>query len=295
MNLLSLIALLLQLAGPPAQPAIGTAADSLAAPGRAREQPPAAAAASYIIGPQDQLSIEVFGEDGMTSKYRVDETGSITFPLLGRIQASGASLGEFQERLRQRLADGYIRAPQVRVEIDEYRSQNVFVIGEVRSPGKITLTGGSMSVMEALSRAGSPTASASSELILVHPRKPGGAGSAVAPDDDLDADRTRINIKDLQIGKAGQDVVLQDGDSIFVPKAQSFYVVGQVKAPGAYVLDPGMTVLQAISLAGGLTDRGSDRGIRVERVVNGVRIVVDVKPTDPVQPNDTIQVRGRFF
>ena len=289
MNLLSslLLALALQAAAIPA------AIPDL--PGTPARTAGPARSAAYVIGPQDQLSIEVFGEEGLTSKYRVDETGSITFPLLGRISAAGISLGEFQDRLRQRLADGYLRAPQVRVEIDQYRSQSVFVVGEVRAPGKYTLSGGRLSLLEALAMAGSPTSTAANELIVIHPKKPESAGVALAPDDDVDADRTRINIKDLQIGKAGQDVVLQDGDSIFVPKAQSFYVVGQVRSPGAYVLDPGMTVLQAISLAGGLTERGSDRGIKIERVVNGVRTVVDVKPTDVVQANDTIQVRGRFF
>ena len=178
--------------------------------------------------------------------------------MLGRIQAGGISLGEVQDRLRQRLADGYLRAPQVRVEIDQYRSQNVFVVGEVRAPGKYMLTGGRLSVLEARAMAGSPTPSAASELVVIHSRKPGGAGVALAPDDDVDADRTSINIKDLQIGKAGQDIVIQDGDSIFVPKAQSFYVVGQVKSPGAYVLDPGMTGRAAPFSAGAATRTPAD-------------------------------------
>ena len=253
-------------------------------------QPPAAVT-GYTIGPEDLLTITVFGEQELTNKYRVEADGMITFPLIGRIPASGLTIREFQDRLASQLASGYIRNPQVRVEVDQYKSQSVFVIGEVRSPGKITMTG-SMSLIEALALAGSPTSAASSELIVVHPRKPT-AGAATLPDED--AETSRVNIKDLQIGKAGQDVVLRDGDTIFVPKAQTFYITGQVRTPGAYVLDPGMTVLQAISLAGGLTERGSDRGIKIERIVNGKRVVVEVKLTDTVQANDTIQIRSRFF
>lgn len=259
-------------------------------------EPPSQAApvqAGYIIGAQDLLTITVFNEQDLTNKYRVDSDGMVTFPLIGRVPAAGLTLVELQDRIQSALASGYIRNPQVRVEIDQYKSQSVYVIGEVRSPGKITMTG-EMKLIEALALAGSPTASASNELIVVHPKKPRPAGAATLPGED-DAVTTRVNIKDLQVGKAGQDVVLQDGDTLFVPKAQTFYITGQVRNPGSYVLDPGMTVLQAISLAGGLNDRGSDRGIKAIRVVDGKRKEVDVELADPVQANDTIQVRQRFF
>jgi len=248
----------------------------------------------YIIGSQDQLKITVFDEPDLSTNYRVDTDGMITFPLIGRVPARGLTLNEFQDRLIARLAAGYIRNPQVRVEIDQYKSQSVFVIGEVRTPGKMTMTG-TMSLIEALAMAGSPTTAASNELVVVHPRRPTAEGSPTLPEDDRDAETTRVNIKDLQVGKAGQNIVLQDGDTIYVPKAQTFYITGQVRNPGSYVLDPGMTVLQAISLAGGMTDRGSDRGIKIIRIVDAKRREIDVKETDNVLPNDTIQIRQKFF
>jgi polysaccharide export outer membrane protein len=248
----------------------------------------------YIIGSQDQLKITVFDEPDLSTNYRVDTDGMITFPLIGRVPARGLTLNEFQDRLIARLAAGYIRNPQVRVEIDQYKSQSVFVIGEVRTPGKMTMTG-TMSLIEALAMAGSPTTAASNELVVVHPRRPTAEGSPTLPEDDRDAETTRVNIKDLQVGKAGQNIVLQDGDTIYVPKAQTFYITGQVRNPGAYVLDPGMTVLQAVSLAGGLTDRGSDRGMKIIRIVDAKRREIDVKETDNVLPNDTIQIRQKFF
>ena len=88
---------------------------------------------------------------------------------------------------------------------------------------------------------------------------------------------------------------LQDGDTINVPKAQSVFVAGQVKSPGAYAAEPGATVLQVLSLAGGLTDRGSDSRIRIQRTVNGKNVEVNAKLTDVVNPGDTIIVRERFF
>ncbi len=267
-------------------------------PQPAAPQTPVASAStgspSYTIGPQDLLTITVFDEPDLTNKYRVDSDGMVTFPLVGRVPASGLTLPELQDRLVKQLSAGFIRNPQVRVEIEQYKSQSVYVIGEVRSPGKITMTG-TMSLIEALALAGSPTTAASSELIVVHPKKAQPAGTATLPYEDADAERTRVNIKDLQVGRVGQDILLQDGDTIFVPKAQTFYITGQVRNPGSYVLDPGMTVLQAISLAGGLNDRGSDRGMKIERIVGGKRIIIDVKLTDVVQPGDTIEVRQRFF
>lgn len=247
----------------------------------------------YTVGPDDLLTITVFDEPDLTGKYRVDADGSITFPLIGRVAASGITIAVLQERIRSMLAKGYIRYPQVRVEIEQYKSQSVFVIGEVRAPGKYTMTG-SMSLIEALALAGSPTPTASNQLIVVHPKKPT-PGAPVPADGDADVERTPVNLKDLQLGKAGLEIVLEDGDTIYVPKAEIFYVNGYVVHPGSYVLDPGMTVLQAISLAGGLTDRGSDRGIKIVRMNNGKREEVDAKLTDLVQPNDTILIRQRFF
>lgn len=291
MNLLLALLLALHLAPQPPAPQTSSQPPETAP----RSQAPAVNVNvnGYVIGSQDQLKITVFDEPDLSTNYRVDTDGMITFPLIGRVPARGLTLAEFQDRLIARLAAGYIRNPQVRVEIDQYKSQNVFVIGEVRSPGKVTMTG-TMSLIEALAMAGSPTTAASNELVVVHPRRPK-EGSPTLPEDDRDAETTRVNIKDLQVGKAGQNIVLQDGDTIYVPKAQTFYVTGQVRNPGSYVLDPGMTVLQAISLAGGLSERGSDRGIKIIRIVDSKRKEIDVKQTDIVLPNDTIQVRQKFF
>jgi polysaccharide export outer membrane protein len=112
---------------------------------------------------------------------------------------------------------------------------------------------------------------------------------------DTPGDRITVNRRDLELGRAGQDVVLMDGDIINVPVAQRFYISGFVRNPGFYVLDPGMTIDQAIALAGGLSERGSDRRITVKRLVKGKLIEVSVKLEDKVQSNDTINIPSRFF
>ncbi len=225
----------------------------------------------------------VFGEPELSQAYRVDDGGAIAFPLIGRVIAGGLTIQAFQERLRTQLAAGYIRNPQIRVDIDQFRSQSVMVVGEVRSAGKIPMTGPSMTLLEALVAAGSPTPAASNEIIVRHRAvEPGGEGEEV-----------RVNRRDLELGK--KDVALRDGDIINVPAAQRFYISGYVRNPGNYVLDPGMTVSQAIALAGGLTERGSDRRITANRMVNGKLVPVDLKLEDKVQSNDTINIPARFF
>jgi polysaccharide biosynthesis/export protein len=253
-------------------------------PSQRQDLPSVAAPAKYMIGAQDLLKITVFDEPDLTNSYRVDGDGFITFPYISRVPASGLTLGELQDRIRTLLSAGFIKNPQVRVEIGEFKSQSVLVSGEVRQPGKITMTG-AMTLLEALAAAGSPTSAASSELTIAHPKRPGEQG---------DADLVRINWKDLQLGK-GTDVALQDQDLINIPKAQTFFITGQVRNGGPYVLEPGTTMQQAIAMAGGLNERGSDRGITVTRLVNGKSTDIKVTLEDKVQPNDTIMIRNRFF
>ena len=211
----------------------------------------------YKIGLNDEVKVTVFDEPDLSTMYRVDADGSISFPLIGRVQAAGTTLSELQQRITTMLAAGYIKNPQVRVEINQYKSQFVYVIGEVRAPGKITMTGTTMTLLEALALA--------------------------------------VNRRDLELGKAGQDVVLQDGDIINVPSARHFYITGMVRNPGTFVLDPGISVQQAIALAGGLNDRGSDRRIKISRIVDGKLTDVSVDLEDKVEPGDTIMISGRFF
>lgn len=248
---------------------------------------------SYKIGLNDEVKITVFDEPDLSTMYRVDADGSISFPLIGHVQAAGTTLAELQQRIATMLAAGYIKNPQVRVEVNQYKSQFVYVIGEVRAPGKITMTGTTMTLLEALALAGSPTSSASNEVIVVHPNRPDAATAPTGT--DVEGARITVNRRDLELGKAGQDVVLQDGDIINVPSAQHFYITGMVRNPGTFVLDPGISVQQAIALAGGLNDRGSDRRIKISRIVNGKLTEIGVDLEDTIQPGDTITISGRFF
>ncbi len=251
--------------------------------------------ASYLVGPQDVLAVTVFDQPSLSGKFAVEADGTFTLPLIGRVTAGGLSLREVEAAIRQRLKQGYLKDPQVIVAVDEYRSQRVFVVGEVRSPGAYFLTG-QMTLIEALARAGSTTEHAGREAIIVH----GGGDAPGAPSlptgtETAGADVVRVELADLQAGAALQSILLHDGDTIFVRRAGTVYVSGQVRNPGAYPIQADTTVRQALSLAGGVTDRGAANRTRVVRVSDGKKLELKVNEDDPVTEGDTIIVPGRFF
>lgn len=251
-------------------------------------------AADYVIGPQDVLQIQVFDQPDLGGKYTVETDGTFTFPLIGRIKAGALTLRGFEQALKQRLADGYFRNPQVTVAVEQYRSQRIFVMGEVRQPGPVSLTGG-MTLIEALAHAGSTLPTSSGEVSIVRAAPGSAAGGPTLPGQAAATEVFRASIHDLQSGSLSQNIDLHDGDTIFVPRAELVYVFGEVKNPGGYAVQKNTTVLQALSLAGGVTEHGAMNRIQVMRIVNGVKTEARVKLTDLVRPEDTIVVPQRYF
>jgi len=251
-------------------------------------------AVDYVVGSQDVLTITSYDQADLSGKFTIEADGTFTFPLIGRFKAGGLTLRQVEDGLKKRLKDeGYFRNPQVTVAVETYKSQRIFIVGEVRTPGTYPLSG-NMNLVEALARAGSTLPTASAEAVIVH-----ASDSATGPTlpTSQDADNiVRVDLHDLQQGVFSQNTVLRDGDTIFIPRAESVYVFGQVKSPGAYVLQQRNTsVLQALSLAGGVTDRGSTGRIQIIRIVNGEKKEIGVKLADIIKPGDTIVVREKFF
>src|SRR5688500_7552158 len=117
---------------------------------------------NYVIGAHDVLTIAVFDQEDLGGKYPVDADGTFTFPLIGRVKAGGLTLRQLETELRRMLMDGFFKNPQISVAVEQYRSQRIFIVGEVRNPGTYPLTG-EMSLIEAISRAGSTLPSAGGE------------------------------------------------------------------------------------------------------------------------------------
>jgi polysaccharide export outer membrane protein len=258
--------------------------------------PLAAQPRPYVVGPNDVLAVTVFNQPQLTGKYVVEADGMFTFPLLGRVNVGGLTLRAVEDQLRERLAKGYLRDPQVAVAVEKYRSQHVYVMGEVREPGAIELSG-PITLIEALARAASTTDRAGNVALVV--RSSNGAvpdAAAIEKASGLtDAAVVRVDLQGLQSGTLSQNVALWPGDTVFVPRAEPVVVSGHVRTPGEYFLRRAMTVRQMIALAGGVTERGSTRRIQILRQVDGVETTISADLKDQVQPGDTIVVRERLF
>lgn len=249
---------------------------------------------AYLIGPQDVVTISVFSQPTLSGRYQIDTEGMFAFPLIGRVSAAGHTSRQLEADLTERLREYYQR-PQVSVAIDQFKSRRLFIVGEVRSPGAYPMSG-AMSLVEAIALAGSALPSASGQALLVHAR--GSVQDAAGPTLPVDgnaADTITIDLDALQRGEIAQNIVLRDGDTIFVPRAQTVFVFGQVKNPGAYPVQKGTTVLQALSLAGGVSPTGALNRVRIERMEKGRKVEAKIKLDDMVQPGDTIVIPERMF
>lgn len=246
-----------------------------------------ASGTDYVLGPHDVLIVTSYEQRDLTGKFAIEADGTFTFPLLGRVTAAGRTLRQAEAALRQGLVErGIFTDPQISVAVDQYRSQKIFILGEVRKPGVYALSG-AMRLVEALALADATLPTAKGEIVIV-PAADHGATSAPS--------LVRVDLRDLERGDLSQNVLLKAGDTLLVPRAENVYVFGQVRNPGAYPLSrKDMTVLQALSLAGGVTDRGAAARVRILRLVDNERRELKVQATDVVLPGDTLIVPERFF
>jgi len=251
---------------------------------------------SYVVGPSDVLAVRVFDEPQLSDKFTVDTDGSITYSLVGRVMVGGKTVREIEEHLTKLLSDGFLNRPRVSVEVAQYRSRSIFVLGEVRTPGKYQIDS-AVTLLEVIANAGSLTAAAGDTIIVRRQKDPlAPVTGPTVPGQDSGLEIMRISYNDLREGKMLSNIFLQDGDTLFIPEAERFYINGYVRTPGAYVIKPGLTVQQAISLAGGLTERGTLRRLKIIRKdKTGKEVEIDAKGTDLVRPNDTIKVSQRLI
>ena len=259
---------------------------------------------SYVVGASDVLAIASHGEPSLTGRFTVETDQTFTYPLIGRVRAGGLTLREVETELRDQLTGGgFYKDPQIMVSVEQYRSQKVFVLGEVRSPGAYSLSG-ALRLAEVLALAGSTLPTAGGEAVIV-PAGSGGvevAASAAIEGDSPEASQpnampvTRVNLRELQSGAFSANVVLNDGDAVFVRRAESIYLFGQVRNPGAYPLPQDATsVLQGLALGGGVTDRGAASRVKIVRLVDGEQKTIKVDLSAAVLPGDTIVVPERRF
>jgi polysaccharide biosynthesis/export protein len=252
----------------------------------------AAQEVEYQVGPGDVLSISVWKQPDLSGRFTVGDDGFVPMPMLGRLNVGGLTRSAIESNLRSSLAAGYLRDPQVTVAIDQYRSQRVFVTGEVRQPGTITMSG-PLSLLEALARAGSTTQQAGLQAIIARPS--GTIPTLGATPLNGGSEIIRVDLNALQNGNLAQNVQLREGDTIFVPRAGTVHILGEVRSPGEYPVFPTTRVAELLSRAGGITDRGAMSHIRISRVVNGKKREMKAGLDDHLQPGDIVVVREGIF
>ncbi len=240
----------------------------------------------YLIGRSDQVLITVFQQPDMSTLARVSADGTILVPLIGAVQVGGLTEKDASETIEAALVEaGVIRNPSVTVSVSEFRSQRVSVLGYVTRPGEYFLNRPT-SVGDLLALVGGVTADASDLLVFIDYNQT-----------DNSFDRREIIIDDLlRSEEEFTSIYVGDGDSLYVPKAEIFYIYGAVRVAGQFRIVPGMTVEQALVIAGGVTEAGSRNGIRRRGQDNrGRSKLIDVDLDSLVEAGDVFFVPESLF
>lgn len=244
---------------------------------------PEAPAPLLKLGAGDMIAVQVYSHPELGVSTYIADNGSINVPLAGPVQVAGLSPAEASAKVADTYrSGGYLLQPQVNITLQQFRSQQISVLGEVRTPGRYALESRT-SLFDLLAQAGGVSADAADTVYLL---RQGDKGQL---------QRIPVAMQDL-VRSSSTELALRGGDSLYVPKAPQFYIYGEVHTPNRYRLEPGMTVVQAIATGGGITDRGSDRRVEVRRRnADGSFKTFDARATDTVEADDVIRIKERIF
>jgi polysaccharide export outer membrane protein len=238
-----------------------------------------------VLGAGDTVRITVFRYPDLTTEARLSEEGKVNVPMIGQVALQGMTPDQASRHVADRMKAGqFILNPQIDVTVVQARSRQVSVLGFVKNPGRYMLEGTTAKVTDVIAMAGGLEPDASDTALVQRNR--GGKSESV-----------RVDLASIiQGGDASKNIEVASGDSVFVSKAPVVYVYGEVTKGGSYRLEPGMTVMQAISVAGGVTPRGSERRAKLRRRgADGEWKETTANPLEPVSPDDVIYVRESLF
>jgi polysaccharide export outer membrane protein len=237
------------------------------------------------LGAGDSIRVTVFQNPDLTTETRVSERGTIVFPLIGEVALGGYSPTDAGGRIAEELRRGkFLKNPQVNVSLVQLRSRQVSVLGQVARPGRYPLDDTSSRLTDILALAGGITPTGDNTVTVMLTRN---------------GTQERLQVDVAQMYRSGDmtsNIEVHNGDTIFVQRAPHFYIYGEVQRAGAYRLEPNMVVMHALSLGGGLTPRGTERGLKIHRrMPDGTVRKLDARLDDPVQPDDVIYVKESLF
>ena len=251
----------------------------------------------YKIGRQDLLDISVFGVDELDQTVRVADDGSITMPLLGTLSVSGLTRTELEQSIARLLAERYVRNPQVTVFVKEYTSKQIAVSGAVKKPGTYEMLG-RKTLLEMISMAGGLDSDFGKQIIIFR------------QNNDGTTERLSVDVKRLvYAADPALNITIAPNDIIYIPAVEKIriFVSGAVRNPNLYEVprDEPVTLLKAITLAGGTTDRAAEKKVQIMRTEeDGSRVTLVVnlkqikrgKAEDPIlHPDDIVLIPVSFF
>src|SRR5262245_15292086 len=238
-----------------------------------------------LLGEGDSIRVTVFQNPDLTTETRISDQGTITFPLIGEVALAGLTPARAEARIAEHLVKGkFLVRPQVSVNVIQVRSRQVSVLGQVARPGRYALDDTSSNLTDILALAGGVSPGGDDNVTITMKR-------------DGKVAKVDIDIPEMyRTGDMSKNIRLENGDVIYVQRAPVFYIYGEVQRAGSYRLEQGMTVMQALSVGGGVTPRGTDRGLKIRRRgTDGGLHAIDARLTDLVQANDVIYVRESWF
>jgi polysaccharide export outer membrane protein len=237
------------------------------------------------LGPGDLIRVFVYKNTDLSADFRIQETGRVTLPLIGSQKLAGLTPPEAEKHIADALVSGgFLQAPQVSISIVAARKRQAVILGFVSKPGPVPLEYVNTRLSDVLAAAGGVTVG-------------GGDFVTITGQRDGQDFRKEVNIAEIfSRGDSSSDLVIVNGDVVYVQKAQVFYAYGEVQKPGSYRLENKMTVQQALVSAGGLTKRGTESRVRLQRrKVDGSVQELAPNPVDIIQPDDVIFVRESLF
>ena len=237
------------------------------------------------LGPGDSIRVTVFQNPDLTTETRVSSQGTIKLPLIGDVKVSGMSPGDAVNSIANKLKDeNFVRDPQVSISVIQVRSRQVTVLGQVARPGRYALDDTSSKLTDILALAGGISPGGCDIVTLMKVR------NGKTEKQEIDVSKMDSTVEQ------SPNVDVENGDTIFVQRAPMFYIYGEVQHAGSYRLESRMNVMQALSIGGGLTLRGTERGIKIHRNSgDGTLTKIDAKMGDQIHANDIIYVDESFF
>jgi len=257
-----------------------------APPAQAQTQGAAAKPGEPILGAGDVVRITVYQNPDLTvDNGRISESGQINFPLIGSVGLGGLSVSAGEQKIAKALRDGgFVLRPQVTIQIGTIRSSVVSVLGMVTRPGRYPIEVAGTKVSEMIAQSGGVAVGGGDIVSL--------AGTRNGKPIKLEIDLPTV----LQAGKSELDLPVENGDILYVDRAPSAYIYGEVQKPGQFRIERGMSLMQALAQAGGLTPKGTERGIKLHRRdANGNVTITEPRMNEPVQRDDVFYVKESLF